>query len=144
MKKGPHPLDLAFEYGIQIADALDNAHRAGIVHRDLKPGNVIINDGIKLLDFGLAKLVGEPPGEDGTEDAEGSDAPTRQKSLTGDHAIVGTLQYMAPEQLKSKTGDVRAGMTSSRGGRVSCSLATSSPTTRATRATISRPTARAS
>ena len=59
LKKGALPLDLALEYGIQIADGLDTAHRAGIVHRDLKPGNVIIKDGIKLLDFGLAKIVGE-------------------------------------------------------------------------------------
>ena len=102
LKKGPLPLDQALEYGAQIADGLDKAHRAGIVHRDLKPGNVMIRDGIKLLDFGLAKIVDEHGS------AEGSDAPTRQKGLTGDHAILGTLQYMAPEQLEGKSVDARA------------------------------------
>ena len=102
LKKGALPLDQALEYGIQIADGLDNAHRAGIVHRDLKPGNAMLTkSGVKLLDFGLAKvLAGE------TEPAI-SDAPTRQRDLTKEQANIGTLQYMAPEQLEGKSADAR-------------------------------------
>ena len=89
LKKGALPLDKALEYGIQITDGLDTAHRAGIVHRDLKPGNLILTkSGIKLLDFGLAKPV---PVKDGEPFSDSSDAPTRQKNITKDHAIVGTL-----------------------------------------------------
>ena len=102
LKRGALPLDEALEYGIQIADGLDKAHRAGIVHRDLKPGNAMLTkSGIKLLDFGLAKVVG------GELDSESSDAPTRQKDLTKDQSIIGTLQYMAPEQLEGKEVDAR-------------------------------------
>ena len=103
LKRGPLPLDEALAYGIQIADGLEAAHRAGIVHRDLKPGNAMLTkSGVKLLDFGLARVV---------EDAalsDSSDAPTLQKDLTKDQAIVGTLQYIAPEQLEGKTADRRA------------------------------------
>ena len=102
LKRGAFPLDEAIEYGIQIADGLDKAHRAGIVHRDLKPGNAMLTkSGIKLLDFGLAKVL---TGETGPET---SDAPTRQKDLTKDQSIIGTLQYMAPEQLEGKEVDAR-------------------------------------
>ncbi|HXV64556.1 MAG TPA: protein kinase, partial [Vicinamibacteria bacterium] len=101
-KKGPLRLDEALEYGIQIADALDKAHRAGIVHRDLKPGNVMLTrSGVKLLDFGLARLVASEPRSDS------SDVPTRQKDLTGERAILGTLPYMSPEQLEGKSADPR-------------------------------------
>ena len=104
LKKGALPLDQALEYGIQIADGLDTAHRAGIAHRDLKPPNVMLTQsGIKLLDFGLAKLIA-----DNESVSEGSDAPTRQQNLTKEQSIIGTLQYMAPEQLEGKTVDVRA------------------------------------
>ena len=102
LKRGPLPLDEALEYGIQIADGLVAAHRAGIVHRDLKPGNAMLTKfGIKLLDFGLAKLLAEEIGP------ATSDAPTRQKDITKEHAIIGTLQYMAPEQLEGKSADAR-------------------------------------
>ena len=103
MKKGALPLDKALEYGAQIADGLGTAHRAGIVHRDLKPGNMMLTkSGIKLLDFGLARFT--------TNDAVSvsSDAPTRQKDLTKERTILGTLRYMAPEQLEGKTVDARA------------------------------------
>ena len=102
LKKGALPLDKALEYGIQIADGLDTAHRAGIVHRDLKPGNAMLTkSGIKLLDFGLAKVLAEETAPDS------SDAPTLQKDLTKEQAIIGTLQYMAPEQLEGKAADAR-------------------------------------
>ncbi len=102
LKKGALPLDKALEYGIQIADGLDTAHRAGIIHRDLKPPNVMLTkSGVKLLDFGLARLV------EGHDAPETSDAPTRQKDLTKEESIIGTLQYMAPEQLEGKTADAR-------------------------------------
>ena len=104
LEKGALPLDQALEYGIQIADGLDTAHRAGITHRDLKPPNVMLTpSGIKILDFGLAKLVG-----DSGSASAASDAPTRQQNLTKEHSIIGTLQYMAPEQLEGKTVDARA------------------------------------
>ena len=104
LEKGALPLDKALEYGIQIVDGLDTAHRAGIARRDLKPPNVMLTQsGIKLLDFGLAKLLA-----DNGRASEGSDAPTRQQNLTKEQSIIGTLQYMAPEQLEGKTVDARA------------------------------------
>ena len=101
LKKGALKLDEALEYGIQIADGLDTAHRADIVHRDLKPANAMLTkSGVKLLDFGLARLV------EADNESDASDAPTRQKDLTKEQAIIGTLRYMAPEQLEGLTADV--------------------------------------
>ena len=97
------PLDEALSIGIAIADALDAAHRQGIVHRDLTPGNVMLTpDGVKLLDFGLAKLAagGREPGAD--------EAATRTAALTGEGTILGTLHYMSPEQLDGKPADARS------------------------------------
>ena len=100
---GPLPLDAALRCGIEIADALSRAHRGGIVHRDLKPANVVLTkQGAKLLDFGLAK-VGAPAGP-----ASGASMmPTIEKSLTADGTILGTFQYMAPEQLEAQDADAR-------------------------------------
>src|SRR5205823_6835087 len=85
-------------YGVEIAEALDRAHRQGIVHRDLKPGNVMLTkSGAKLLDFGLAKS-GAPV------DLSGA---TQHKALTQEGTIVGTFQYMAPEQLEGVEADAR-------------------------------------
>ena len=106
LKKGALPFDLAVRYGIEIATALDRAHRQGIVHRDLKPGNVMVTkSGTKLLDFGLAKrrtVYAAPPAGSTL-----SALPTRTEDLTGEGRIVGTLQYMAPEQLEGKEPDAR-------------------------------------
>ena len=102
LAKGPLPLDLALRYGIEIADALSRAHRQGIVHRDLKPANVVLTkQGAKLLDFGLAK-VGAPGPASGV-----SIMPTVEKSLTAEGTILGTFQYMAPEQLEAEDADAR-------------------------------------
>ena len=103
LERGALPLDEALSIGIAIADALDAAHRQGIVHRDLKPGNVMLTpDGVKLLDFGLAKLAagGREPGAD--------EAATRTAALTGEGTILGTLHYMSPEQLDGKPADARS------------------------------------
>src|SRR5262245_2825671 len=101
--KGPLPVDQVLHYGIQIADALDKAHHQKVIHRDLKPQNIMITkSGVKLLDFGLAKW--NEPKSAGSE----SELTTRDHSLTSDGLVVGTLQYMAPEQLEGKEIDERA------------------------------------
>lgn len=100
--KGALPLDQALRIAIEIADALDMAHRHGITHRDLKPGNIFLtNLGSKLLDFGLAKL-GVRPTFSGR-----SGLTTMSADLTGEGTLVGTLQYMAPEQIEGKEVDAR-------------------------------------
>jgi serine/threonine protein kinase len=98
--KGPLPVEKAFEYAGQIIDALDAAHKKGIVHRDLKPANILVTrQGIKLLDFGLAKLADGP--------IAGSDETVTQ-GLTQQGQILGTLQYISPEQLNGKEIDARS------------------------------------
>ena len=90
--KGPLPVEEAVRIAVQVADALDRAHREGVTHRDLKPGNIMITkSGVKLLDFGLAKQSA----------SESSSLKTRT-DVTMQGAIVGTMQYMAPEQLEGK------------------------------------------
>ena len=105
LKKGALPLDEALRTGIEIADALDKAHRQGVVHRDLKPGNIVLaKSGAKLLDFGLAKMASSPRRSLGEG---GSALPTEAKPLTKEGSILGTFQYMAPEQLEGKEADAR-------------------------------------
>ena len=102
LEKGALALDQALQYAIQIADALDKAHRKGIVHRDLKPGNVMLTkSGVKLLDFGLAKL------QPSAAVAGMSIAATMTNPITAQGTILGTLQYMAPEQVEGKEADAR-------------------------------------
>jgi len=105
LRRGPMPLLQALECAVQIAEALDQAHRQGIIHRDLKPGNIMLTkSGAKLLDFGLAKLrpavygvvVGMPA------------TATHISPVTGDATILGTLHYMAPEQVEGKEADSRS------------------------------------
>jgi len=104
LEKGPLPADEVLRYAIQIADALDSAHRQGVIHRDLKPGNVMLTkDGAKLLDFGLAKAA-LPQGSDASLTA----SPTMTSPLTAEGTIVGTFQYMSPEQLEGREADARS------------------------------------
>ena len=107
LARGSLPPEQVLRYGVQIADALDKAHRQGITHRDLKPGNVMITkSGVKLLDFGLAKLRAATSG---SVFSSVSVLPTQiDKSLTAQGTILGTFQYMAPEQLEGKDADARS------------------------------------
>jgi serine/threonine protein kinase/Tol biopolymer transport system component len=99
LTKGPLPLDEVLRKGIEIAEALDRAHRQGIVHRDLKPSNIMVTkSGVKLLDFGLARSI--------TKDDH--DETATKAHLTEEGAVLGTFQYMAPEQVEGRPADARA------------------------------------
>ena len=104
LEKGPLPLEQVLKYGAQIADALDKAHRGGVVHRDLKPGNIMLTaSGAKLLDFGLAKPVVAP-----TNGAALTATLTEITPATREGTVVGTFQYMSPEQVEGKEVDGRS------------------------------------
>ena len=104
LAKGPLPTADVLRYGIEIANALDCAHRSGIVHRDLKPGNIMLTkSGAKLMDFGLARAIAPPSASEAL-----AESPTATGPLTAKGTIVGTFQYMAPEQLEGKEADARA------------------------------------
>jgi serine/threonine protein kinase/WD40 repeat protein len=106
LEKGALPLKQVLTIASEIAEALSAAHRQGVVHRDLKPANVMVTkSGAKLLDFGLAKLTGH--GDQAAAACGLSIAPTESAPLTGEGVIVGTLPYMAPEQLEGKPPDAR-------------------------------------
>ena len=102
--KGALPIQHVLQYAIEISDALAKAHRKGVTHRDLKPGNIMLTKtGTKLLDFGLAKLRQEAA----PANVSLSDVPTANDPLTAQGTILGTLQYMAPEQVEGKEVDTR-------------------------------------
>jgi len=104
LSSGPLPMDDVLRYAVQMADALATAHKQGIVHRDLKPGNVMLTkSGVKLLDFGLAKVV-----EPASAATAMTQLPTLTTPLTEAGSIVGTFQYMAPEQLEGQPADARS------------------------------------
>src|SRR6185369_17247896 len=103
LTRGPLPLAELLKVATEIADALDRAHRQGLVHRDLKPGNIMLTKGgAKLLDFGLARATGLSP------NAGDLSSPTLSRPITTQGTIVGTFQYMAPEQLEGKDADARS------------------------------------
>jgi Tol biopolymer transport system component len=106
LEKGPVPLDQALTIATQIADALEKAHRQGIVHRDLKPANVMLTKtGAKLLDFGLAKLRANPAGP---ISMSGLTRMATTPPGTAQGTILGTVQYMAPEQVEGREADARS------------------------------------
>jgi serine/threonine protein kinase len=104
LEKGPLPTKTLLRHAIEIAQALENAHRRGVVHRDLKPANIMLTkSGAKLLDFGLAKWSAT-----GTSEAETLKTLTgTPERLTEEGTILGTFRYMAPEQLEGKEADTR-------------------------------------
>ena len=108
LMKGPLPLDQLLKCAVEICDGLEKAHRSGVVHRDLKPGNVMLTKaGAKLMDFGLAKAVSQadlPP----SALTATLVSPAANRPLTAQGTIVGTFQYMAPEQIEGKDADARS------------------------------------
>jgi eukaryotic-like serine/threonine-protein kinase len=106
LRKGPLPLEQVLKYGIEICEGLEKAHRSGVIHRDLKPGNIMLTkSGAKLMDFGLAKpvLPASPPSSGLTQTLA-----TPQHPLTAEGTVVGTFQYMSPEQVEGKEADARS------------------------------------
>jgi Tol biopolymer transport system component len=103
--KGPLPAEQVLKYGIEICEGLDKAHRGGVTHRDLKPGNVMVTKaGAKLLDFGLAK----PGSPSGPASGLTLTSPVASPPLTQEGMVVGTFQYMSPEQIDGKEADARS------------------------------------
>jgi serine/threonine protein kinase len=108
LAKGPLPVQQVLRYGIEICEGLEKAHRSGVVHRDLKPGNIMLTKtGAKLMDFGLAKTaaVVTPPSSGLTATMA---SPAGSHPLTAQGMVVGTFQYMSPEQVEGKEADARS------------------------------------
>src|SRR5579864_1768161 len=114
LRKGRLPLKEALKIGIEVCEALDKAHRAGIIHRDLKPGNIMLTaNGAKLMDFGLAKSAAAGLSSAASSAPLLSAAQTLSEAsplspLTTAGTVVGTIQYMAPEQIQGKEADARS------------------------------------
>jgi eukaryotic-like serine/threonine-protein kinase len=115
LRKGPIPLNEIYKIAIAVAEALALAHRQGIVHRDLKPGNIMLTQsGAKLMDFGLAKPIGVPTPGSASSMAPSFTAaatlsgPSPLSPLTTAGTIIGTIQYMSPEQIEGKEADARS------------------------------------
>jgi eukaryotic-like serine/threonine-protein kinase len=108
LRKGPLPVEQVLKYGIELCEGLEKAHRSGVVHRDLKPGNIMLTKtGAKLMDFGLAKVsVASPAATSGLTAT--LTTPARSHPLTAQGTVVGTFQYMAPEQVEGKEADARS------------------------------------
>ncbi len=108
LRRGPLPPDQVLKYGIEICNGLERAHRNGVIHRDLKPGNIMLaKSGTKLMDFGLAKSV--PASASSSSDLTVSFAsPVETDPLTTQGTMMGTFQYMSPEQLEGKEADARS------------------------------------
>jgi hypothetical protein len=110
LARGPLPVQDVLRLCRQVAGALERAHRAGIIHRDLKPGNVMLaKDGAKLMDFGLARSTAISGGAGDGADGSLTQSPTMVQPLTSEGALLGTFQYMAPEQLEGKEADAGRG-----------------------------------
>src|SRR3984957_11726177 len=110
--RGPLPIEQVFKYGIEICDGLEKAHRSGVVHRDLKPGNIMLTKaGAKLMDFGLAKaaISGSAANSAATSGLTATlSTPPGSHPLTAQGTVVGTFQYMSPEQVEGKEADARS------------------------------------
>ena len=108
LDKGPLPFEQLLRYGIDICEGLGRAHRSGVIHRDLKPGNIMLTKtGAKLMDFGLAKSISITASPASGLTATSS-TPAKSYPLTGQGTVVGTFQYMSPEQVEGKEADTRS------------------------------------
>src|SRR3984957_1021273 len=108
IRKGPTPIEQILKIGMEVCDGLEKAHRMGVVHRDLKPANIMLTKaGAKLMDFGLAKATPAVAPADSSLNAT-LNTPAASQPLTQRGTVVGTFQYMSPEQLDGKEADARS------------------------------------
>src|SRR6266852_1132013 len=108
LRKGPLPIEQVLKCGIEICEGLEKAHRSGVVHRDLKPGNIMLTkSGAKLMDFGLAKASLAGPAATSGLTATLT-TPPGSNPLTAQGMVVGTFQYMSPEQVEGKEADTHS------------------------------------